>query len=395
MADPFDVVVAGGGSAGLLCAMAIHVQSSGRVRVAVVDAGDAPRAFGEQIDSLRVSALSPRTQSYLAAAGAWPVSVHQFAKAYTQMRVWDESTGLNDAIGFSAADNQVDELGFIVENERVRRALADAAEAAGIPVFWQCPANGLRTGDDWATLDTDRGALRAQLIIAADGARSRIRDWAGIDFLRRDFNQSALVAHVNSERSHQSTAWQRFTAEGPIALLPLSDGRSSVVYSVSKPFFASLMDMDTEQLSRALSDASGAVLGKLEVASARAGFPLAALQVEKPWQRRLTLIGDAAQQIHPMAGQGANLGFADAAQLAHLLTAAPAGVDFGDEILLRKHHRARRIEVLQMQAALDALHRLFLHPSSAIQQLRVQGLKALDGRVSAKREIARRAMGLG
>lgn len=394
MAERFDVAVAGAGAAGLLFAVALQKRSAGRISIALIDAAPEPNAPSASIDTLRVSALSPGTYALLNEVGAWPDELNALAQVYTEMQVWDASSAPADAINFSAAESSVPALGYIAENGRVRHVLWQLARESGIKVYWRNPARALNLGADSAEIETDRAVIECSLVVAADGGRSRLREWAGIDVLQRDFMQSALVVHVNSEEPHRNTAWQRFTPDGPIALLPLADSRSSVVYSVGHALFNELRALDVAELGNRLTEAADGALGQLTVASDHAGFPLAALSVEQSWRRRLVLIGDAAHQIHPLAGQGANLGFADAGELASTLAAAPAGSDFGDEHLLLRYERARRPEVRRMQTALEALHRLFLHPSGVARQLRAGGLQTLNKSARAKRELARRAMGI-
>jgi 2-octaprenylphenol hydroxylase len=241
---------------------------------------------------------------------------------------------------------------------------------------------------------SDGRELRSRLLIAADGPRSRTRALLGIETAGHGYHQDALVAHVRTAKPHRNTAWQRFLATGPVAFLPLPDGRSSIVWSVALPEALRLRALDAAAFGSALTAASGAVLGDCELASDVASFPLElqyALEYVRP---RAVLLGDAAHVIHPLAGQGLNLGLLDCAALADVLGQAGGAGSFGEQRLLRRYERWRRSDNLMAAAALDGLERLFSGTDPVRAGLRTAGLGVVDKLPFVKRRLAQRAMGL-
>ncbi len=394
MAEDFDVIVVGAGAIGLACAAALAQTLGSRRRIAVIDAGDSPSEPEDGIRTLRVSALSPASTALLRSLGSWASAESLFAQPYRSMQVWDASMAQADAIHFDTSGLGVESLGHIVPNDRVTHALYRSVSESPCEVFWNTRIAGLHISPGGARVETDKKDFNAQLVIGADGSQSRVRQLAEFDFSRRNFRQRAFVCHVDSERSHQETAFQRFTPIGPIALLPLCDGRASIVYSVDEKTYSILMNSAERELNTLLSEASDHVLGRLRLASKRAGFPLLSMQLSKTWQRRVLLVGDAAHQVHPLAGQGANLGFADIHALQTVFSLLGAADDLGDEGPLRRLHRQRQAEVMAMQATLESLHRLFTHPADSIRRLRAGGLRLANQSDRLKAALARQAMGL-
>jgi 2-octaprenylphenol hydroxylase len=388
----FDVVIVGGGMIGSALAAALSTASW---RIAVLEARKtAPVASGDDID-LRVSALSRASQRILDALGAWSRIAAVRASPYREMRIWDAFG--RGAVHFDAADVGEADLGHIVENRLVQHALWSVLEAGGA-IELLCPAAlaGVALERDAARLELSDGRrLQARLVVAADGADSRLRELAGIAVDRSDYGQHAVVAHLKAAKPHGAAARQRFMADGPLALLPLADGRVSLVWSTSPERAAALLALEPAAFSREVTDASDGALGELELASKRASFPLRRMHASHYVQSRLVLAGDAAHVVHPLAGQGANLGFLDAAALAEvLLDGAACGDDPGDVALLRRYERWRRSENAAMLGVLDGFNRLFGARAAPWRLLRNFGLAAFDRAPPLKREIVRRAMGL-
>jgi 2-octaprenylphenol hydroxylase len=231
-------------------------------------------------------------------------------------------------------------------------------------------------------------------LIAADGQESKTRALLGIETAGHAYHQDALVAHVRTEKPHCSTAWQRFLGSGPLAFLPLSDGRSSIVWSAALPEAARLRALDVAAFGTALSAASGGVLGNCELSAPPTTFPLKlqyALEYVRP---RAVLLGDAAHVVHPLAGQGLNLGLLDCAALADVLAAEGGRGYFGEHKLLRRYERWRRSENLLAAGALDGLERLFSATDPLSAGLRAAGLSAVGKMPLVKRRLAQRALGL-
>jgi 2-octaprenylphenol hydroxylase len=246
-----------------------------------------------------------------------------------------------------------------------------------------CIEVGLSTGE----------SVSASLVIAADGARSKLRELASLRVLCRDYGQRAIVTHVRSELPHHRTAWQRFLPGGPLAFLPLADGRSSVVWSLPNEAAQGLAEAGEAAFIAALQAASGDTLGKLSLTAARAVLPLRAQHAPRYCAPRIALVGDAAHAVHPLAGQGANLGLLDAAALAALVErAVEQGQDPGDLRVLQRYERNRKGENLGMLLALDAIDRVFRLPA-AVGPARRAGIGIVDRLPFVKRELMSRALG--
>ena len=239
--------------------------------------------------------------------------------------------------------------------------------------------------------------LRTRLLVGADGARSWVRQALGVTSREREYGQRAIVAHVESERAHRETAWQRFLAGGPVALLPLDDGRSSVVWSCPDATATELMAADKRIFDQRLTLATDQVLGSLTTTTERADFPLSLAYAERYTGRRYALIGDAAHRVHPLAGQGANLGLLDAAALAETLAVQQASpvIDPGDPVILRRYERWRKGDNLVTMGVLDGLHRLFGAGWVPAARLGGLGLGIVDRLAPVKRRLALYAMGDG
>ncbi|MGD2166594.1 MAG: FAD-dependent monooxygenase, partial [Gammaproteobacteria bacterium] len=236
--------------------------------------------------------------------------------------------------------------------------------------------------------------LAANLVIGADGAQSHVRDAAQVSCIERDYGQRAIVAHVGSQRPHEKTAWQRFLPGGPLALLPLWDGRCSIVWSLPQTEAQRWLEADPAEFGQRLTYASGGVLGALSLDSERAALPLVARHAHEYCRPRLVLAGDAAHSVHPLAGQGVNLGLADAAELATQIAAAALdGQDPGDLRVLRRYERARRGPNLLMLGALDGLDRLFRSPQ-LLAPVRATGLQIVNRMPLVKNALMRHASGV-
>jgi ubiquinone biosynthesis UbiH/UbiF/VisC/COQ6 family hydroxylase len=248
--------------------------------------------------------------------------------------------------------------------------------------------------DGFAELGLEDGSqLRARLLVGADGARSWLRAQAGIKASVRPYRQSAVVANFACSRPHRDLAWQWFRADGVLALLPLPGQRCSMVWSAAEDVAAELMTLDAGKLAARVTEAAGETLGVLESITAAASFPLQLVQVEALIRPRLALVGDAAHNLHPLAGQGVNLGFQDARELAQVLRERGACGDVGEYRLLRRYERARREDVLAMTAATDGLQRLFGHSGRPLQWMRNGGLALVNQALPLKRFLIRQAFG--
>jgi 2-polyprenylphenol 6-hydroxylase len=392
----FDVIVVGAGAIGAAMAallVARKLSAPGRVALIADRFIEAPPANADW--DLRVFAVSRASEQLLKVCGVWAALPPQRVHAYERMCVWDASgEPLGKAsLRFDCAEIGEPNLGSIVDGRALQWQCLQAARSAGAVLLEAGVAEVKVTAGRVDVALSDGRELRGQLLVAADGPKSKTRALLGIDTAGHTYRQDAVVAHVRTAKSHGNTAWQRFLASGPLAFLPLSDGRSSIVWSVALPEAARLRGLDPAAFNAALTAASGEVLGNCELTTPTASFPLQlqyALEYVRP---RAVLLGDAAHVVHPLAGQGLNLGFLDCAALAEVLGQARAGY-FGEHLLLRRYERWRRSENLLAAGALDGLERLFSNADPLSRGLRTAGLSVVGRAPFLKRRLAQRALGL-
>jgi 2-octaprenylphenol hydroxylase len=399
VAGEFDVAVVGAGPIGLAAALlATHEAGIAPRRIVVVDRKipHPPADLRALPIDLRVFALSRASERILKSADAWVDIAGARAEAYERMQVWhaDVPPHGGDALVFDAAEMGERDLGVIVENGVLQAALLRAVRRAGI-VLEEADVTGLTQERSSAELRTSGAALRARLVIGADGAQSRIRELAGLGTSRADYGQTALVAMVTTARPHAHTAWQRFLGDGTLAFLPLPDGRSSIVWSLPTARAEKLLVATPAEFERELESDFDGALGAVRLDSERLKFPLWRLSAENYVSARIALVGDAAHVVHPLAGQGANLGLLDAAALADVIGSGIAErEDIGAERILRRYERWRRSENDLMSGAIDAFDRLLARGTGRVAGLAQRGMPVVNRSSLAKRVFIERAMGL-
>lgn len=404
MAEPrhFDVVIIGAGIAGASLAVAL---SGKGLSIALVEARDLDTAALPQAMSVadfdpRVSALTPRSSEFLQQLGAWDAIAAYRYCAYQHMTVWDaEGTG---QIEFDRDEVGAAELGHIVENRAIVHALLEQVSGAS-DIKVMSPA-ALQSCTRLPSLQVslalaDGVCLQADLLVAADGALSRVREMMGFTCREWDYGHRAIVATVEVERSHEATAWQRFLPSGPLALLPLpgSEGRHycSIVWSLQDDKVDAILALDDEAFCVELERVSEARLGAVLATSRRFAHPLRQRHAVDYVQPGVALVADAAHTIHPLAGQGINLGLQDVAVLAQEIEAGQhCGVSPGQLELLRRYQRRRKGENLMMMTAMDGFKRLFEQQALPLRWLRNVGMRRIDTLVPVKRQLMRHAMGL-
>lgn len=351
----------------------------------------------------RVSALTAASQQVLTVAGAWSFMQQMRLSPYKSMNVWDgEGTG---NIQFNCAELQEPCLGHIVENRVTLTALYQASvnlpnvelidNAQLVSLSEQVAGRRLLTLSSGAEID-------AGLVVAADGAMSRTRQMAGIAMWEWDYGHHAIVTTIKTERNNQATCWQRFTEDGPLALLPLQtasgqrDSRlSSIVWSTSPDHARELMALDDNDFCVALAQASESRLGAVLETDQRFVFPLRQRHAKQYVKAGFAAIGDAAHTIHPLAGQGVNLGLMDAAALAEVvLQAVERQEDWSSEYVLRRFQRARRSDNLQMAATMESFKQLFDSEQPALRLLRNVGMNLMNSTPLVKNHLVQQAMGL-
>jgi len=389
MNSQYDVLIAGGGMVGgtLACALG----GSG-LKVGVIE----PQAVAttDKGPGLRVSAITLASQTVFENVGAWAGMCAQRVAPVEAMRIWEDNSTLN----FDSADIGEPCLAWIIENSVMLAALAARLrQFSNIEVLTPARVATAQFGEERVSVRLEDGReLQAKLLVGADGADSRVRRVAGIDWTRHDLGQSAIVAVVMTERPHTRTAWQHFLATGPLAFLPLTDPQQvSIVWSADSARAAELMHLDNAAFNAELQAAFGDHLGNVQLASEHVAIPLALGFARDYTSHRVALIGDAAHTVHPLAGQGVNLGILDAATLAEiLLVAAGQKRDLGAQALLRRYERARKGADVSMQAVTGGFRYLFGSHLPGLRTLRDAGLRFTDQVPLLKDYLMRRASGL-
>jgi 2-octaprenyl-3-methyl-6-methoxy-1,4-benzoquinol hydroxylase/2-octaprenylphenol hydroxylase len=435
-----DVAIVGAGMVG--ATLALKLARDGFDVAVIEPRPPAPWRSEDDVD-LRVVALAPSSVRLLDDVGAWPAIAAARACAYRRMRVWDALAP--GSLGFDSADDGTDTLGWIVENKLIQDHLWQALDAAGIVLH--CPARvvATRIDGDRRSLELEDGtAVAARLVVAADGGESPLREQVGIVTRDRDYGQRAIAAHVVTEHAHESTAWQRFLPGATIAFLPLGQDssrpvarsapdafarpmaeakdsgqarpqdhdlrapsadmhdagaragatRCSIVWSVPNREAERLLALDDAAFCAELGAAFDFRLGRIVSTTPRAAFPLRLRLAERYLAPNFALVGDAAHVVHPLAGQGVNLGLRDAAELADVLAAArAAGRDFAAAASLRRYERRRRSDNVLSANAFDAIQRVFGSEAMPVAALRGAGLALVDAIGPLKRAFARHAAG--
>ena len=390
-APALDVAVVGGGMVGAAAALAL---ARAGFATALLEA-HAPQPWNaaDEMD-LRVVGLAPSSIALLDELDVWTSIRMARSGPYARMHVWDAENGAS--IHFDAAVEGRDLLGHIVENNLVQWTLWQSLESAGVRRLCPAEVHGVEAREDRVTLAlADGESLAARLLVAADGAGSKLRGMLGIATRGRDYAQRAVVAHVATERAHQQTAWQRFLPSGPLALLPLGDGRSSIVWSLPEAEAQRVLALADAAFMQELGVASDFRLGRILATTKRAAFPLR-LQLAQSYQaERCVLLGDAAHAVHPLAGQGVNLGLRDVAELRDtLVDARAAGRDIGAAHVLRRYARRRRSADTLDALGFDALARIYAWQSPPLVAARGLGVRLLDKLSPLKRRLAEHAAGL-
>ena len=353
--DPHDVVVVGGGVVGAACALAL---ARAGLDTCLVESRRPP-AWSREVPDLRVYALAPDNAALLDSIGAWRAVREARAHPYRRMQVWDAAGG--NPIVFDADALARPSLGWIVEHGLLVEALWQQLEQAGVRL--RCPAavEALDEDADGVRLRLDDGSrVAARIAVAADGAASRLRSLAGIAVDGHDYAQQGVVAYVRPQQAHEDTAWQRFLPTGPLALLPCADGSCSIVWTLPQDEAARVLALDDEAFGRELTIAFEARLGAIVPLSRRVCFPLRRQLAAEQQRGRVLVIGDAAHAVHPLAGQGVNLGLRDVAALqASVADAHRRRARWDTPQRLARWARARRSDNAVAAYSFEGINRLF------------------------------------
>ncbi len=397
MSTDFEVVVAGGGPVGAtLAALLTRHGGLEPARVALLEPHSPPAPAPGAEPDLRVSAISRASERILAAAGAWErLDVGRLC-AYERMRIWHESTRPDgaDVLVFDAADVGEPNLGTIIENRQLQAAAMAGFLGQG-GVHLRSALQSFAVTPAAVTLELDGATLRTRLLVGADGAHSAVREGLRLESRWHAYGQQAIVATIATAEPHAATARQRFLGTGPLALLPLFDAHCSIVWSVGEAMAQELLRLDADGFARRLDAASDHVLGPTRLASRRLAFPLRSLAARDYVRARCALVGDAAHVVHPLAGQGMNLGLLDAAALCEAVAAAVAQrEDPGALRILRGYEQARRTHNLAIDAAMSLFNSCFSQPEGVRGWLAGLALGGVNRSALARRLFMERALGL-
>lgn len=392
----YDLVIVGGGMVGATLACALG--NSG-LSIAVIEANEIISEWPTGDVDYRVSAITPASQNIFMSLGVWDKMLERRISPFREMHVWNSGgiVNITGEIHFDSSEIGEARLGYIIENRVIQTALLERIGELDNVVFMS-PASviSINITPDHAELQLDSGnSVITELLVGADGSHSRIRQWTGIETKGWPYDQKAVVATVRTEQPHNETAWQRFLPDGPLAFLPLNNGCCSIVWSTTPEHADALLAMDELTFLGELTDAFDFRLGRVESAGQRAAFPLRLQYIDTYVADHLALIGDAAHTIHPLAGQGVNLGLLDAATLAEVIVDAHArGKKVGAKHILRRYERWRKGNNLLIMAVMDGFNRLFGMRSMSLNNLRNCGLNLTNKVAPVKNTIMRHAMGM-
>ncbi len=388
MSDQFDIIIVGAGLVG--ASFALAMQDSG-LKLALVE-GVEPVAPAPEWTS-RVFAISPGSIEFLSESGVWQRFDAARIAPVLSMHIYGDDG--KTALDFDAHQSGLAELAVIAEVRHMQHGLWRALQRQeNLELF--CPARcaSLRLQEEVAVLRLEDGReLRAALIVGADGRESWVRSQAGMDAEPAPYRQMGVIANFETELPHGDAAWEWFRGDGVLAFLPLPGNRISIVWTAFEEHAAALMALLPDEFCRQVQEASHSALGELTLLSKPSAFPLRLLHLEHLVKSRVALIGDAAHNVHPLAGQGVNLGFQDARALAKVLKDRGPQPDCGDYFLLRRYERARKADILAMQLITDGLQKLFNNRNPALKLARNLGLSLTGSLPWLKNGLVQHAVG--
>lgn len=386
----FDMIVIGGGLVG--ASLVAALKDSG-LKMALIEPHETlPLPQNDSWDS-RVYAISPGSAAFLQELGVWQLmGAERVAPVYKMAVFGDDNTA---HINFSAYEIGIPELAFIAENRQLQTAVWEVLKSSNENLHIFCPAKctAITWQESHVEVQLDDGSqLEAALVVGADGVNSWVRKQAEIDVSRHAYNQIGVVANFSTERPHRQIAHQWFRRDGVLALLPLPDKRVSMVWSTTEDHADFLRNLPADELCHRVEEAASHTLGKLQLITPPVGFPLNFVHVDKLIKPRLVLIGDAAHGIHPLAGQGVNLGLRDTRELAAVLNARGMRTDCGDFMLLRRYELARKEDILALELATDGLQKLFNNSNPTLARLRNLGLEITNRLPLIKNRLMQHAL---
>jgi len=384
----YDIILVGAGLVGSALALSLARQSTHRI--ALIER--APQLIENHNPNQRVVALGSTATTMLDELGVLEELGSSFCHPYQQMFIWDENSA--GELSFKASDHGVAMLGHMIDSVQCNLVLQRMIEeCSSIDSYYESVCEKIEYQDDCAVLHTLATTFSSPLIIAADGGSSWIRQQVKIFANKLSYSQQGIVAKISTQKSHQDIAWQRFMSSGPLAVLPIKDNQSSIVWSADQDTASRLMSLSNSEFEQALANALEQKLGEVSLLSQRVAFPLVSQKADKYFSRNVVLVGDAAHSIHPLAGQGANLGFKDVHALVELLSQTPKQ-SLADMKLLQRYQRSRKADNEQTDLMMSALHHAYQDGLPAWLALRGVGMNMLNRSNALKKLLVRQAMGL-
>ena len=375
-----EIVVVGVGLVGLSAAIAFAQQGK---KVVLVDAKKPTIKLKKAWDE-RVYALTPMTETWLKTIGVWAHVDASRVNLINAMHIFDDVS--EQPLVLRDEDANLPKLGLIVENQNLMNALWQQLKALDVTVITDVPCQSLDNTQQQIVLSlANSQQIAAKLLVAADGVDSWARKQVNISVTKKDFKQTAIVANFNVEKHHQNVARQWFAPHDVLALLPLTDKMVSIVWSVSTERAAQLLALSESELAHNVRARSQAVLGDFTQMDKTQSFSLNQQTASQLIAERVVIVGDAAHQIHPMAGQGVNLGFRDVMELASLASKCHPMQDVGDVIFLRQYERARKVDIVTMSQLTSGLDGLYASESGVLKQVRQWGLQQLNAKTTIKK----------
>ncbi len=386
----FDIIVIGGGLVG--ASLMAALKDSG-LKIALIETREPALLPEDDSWDSRVYAISPGSAGFLQSCGVWQrMDVDRITPVYDMAVFGDDNSA---QISFNSYEMGVSELAFIIENRQMQTAVWEELESADEDIEIICPAKctSIVWHDSHVEIQLEDGRLlETALVVGADGVNSWVRKQAGIEVSRHSYHQIGVVANFDAQHSHRNIAHQWFRRDGVLALLPLPDKRVSMVWSTTEEHAKQLRELSVEDLCQRVAEASSHTLGELQLVTPPLGFPLNFVHVKNLIKPRLVLVGDAAHGIHPLAGQGVNLGLRDTRELAAQMNARGLQSDCGDFTLLRRYECARKEDILALEAVTDGLQKLFGNSDPTVARLRNLGLEITNHLPLIKNRLMQHAL---
>ena len=380
----FDVVIVGGGMVGQ--AFALSMAQKTNASIAIIEPNN-PNPVLDDTFHTRVSAITPTSEAFLTKLGVWDLIKRKHV--FTQTKVWDQNSHGN--LDFSSADDNLTHLGHIIENDAIQSAMFAALSDTKVK-FINAKLDSIDKVNEGYQLQLNNDQpLSCALLIGADGARSRIRDLMQIEFSETNYHQKAIICNIHSEKGFENTTWQRFLSDSIIALLPLSDNEASIVWSAENHLADELLSLSTKDFADRLSAGVEYRFGQFKVLNEVQAFPLIERSAKDYVKENIALIGDAAHNIHPLAGQGVNLGFSDVSELSGQLQSSSKPL--GDYGVLRTYARARRLDNELMAKTMTGLNWIYKENNEPLRWLRGFGMNIINDNPTFKSFFQKHAIG--